>query len=165
MRSSDRPDSQRPAGAAEMSENDLYDLIDRIESTVADAKNVPFTANVMVDKEEMLILIGMLRDNLPNDIKQARWLLDQNRQVVAEARKDADNIIRQAEKRVATMIDEHEVTMQAREMAAQTVEKANASAHQIRQGALDYANKRLTELEDQLTSMLVTLQKNKKELK
>ena len=129
------------------------------------ARAVPFTSNCMVDKEEMLILIGMLRDNLPVEIKQAKWPLEQNRQVVAEARKDAENITRQAEKRVAAMIDEHEITMQARQLAAQTIEAANNSSRQIRNGALDYANKRLSELEEQMTTMLVTLQKNKKELR
>ncbi len=151
--------------APEISENDLYELIERLEGNVLNAKNVPFTSNCMVDKEEMLILIGMLRDNLPVEIKQAKWLLDQNRQVVAEARRDADNIVRQAEKRVATMIDEHEVTMQARQLAAQTLEAANKSAKQIRSGAIDYAATRLNDLEDQLTDMLLQLQKNIKELK
>ena len=149
----------------EMSENDLYEMIDRLEGNVLNAKSVPFTSNCMVDKEEMLILIGMLRDNLPSEIKQAKWLLDQNRQVVAEARRDADNIVRQAEKRVTTMIDEHEVTMQARQLAAQTIEAANNSAKQIRNGAIDYAASRLSDLEEQLTDMLLQLQKNIKELK
>lgn len=151
--------------SAEISENDLYELIDRLEGNVLNAKSVPFTSNCMVDKEEMLILIGMLRDNLPVEIKQAKWLLDQNRQVVAEARRDADNIVRQAEKRVATMIDEHEVTMQARQLAAQTLEQSNQSAKQIRSGAIDYAAGRLTDLEDQLTDILIQLQKHINELK
>ncbi|NJP40944.1 ATP synthase F0 subunit B [Oscillospiraceae bacterium HV4-5-C5C] len=154
---------QKPA--APNNENDLYELIDRLENQVLQAKTIPFSGNCMVDREELLVLIGMLRDNLPVEIKQARWLLQQNRQVVAEARKDADNLLRQAEKRVAAMIDEHEITLQARQVAAQTLEKANQSARQIRQGSLDYANKRLSELEEQLTTMLVTIQKNKKELK
>ncbi|MDI9470016.1 MAG: ATPase [Bacillota bacterium] len=158
MRENER--QEQPGGG-----NSLYELIDRLENTLLQARSVPFTTNCMVDKEEMLILIGMLRDNLPVEIKQANWLLDQNRQVVAEARKDAENITRQAEKRVAAMIDEHEITMQARQLAAQTIEAANKTALQIRHGALDYATKRLTELEDQLTTMLVTLQKNKKELR
>ncbi|MDD2213212.1 MAG: ATPase [Oscillospiraceae bacterium] len=154
---------QNPAAPA--NENDLYELIDRLENQVLQAKTIPFSGNCMIDREELLVLIGMLRDNLPVEIKQARWLLQQNRQVVAEARKDADNLLRQAEKRVAAMIDEHEITLQARQVAAQTLEKANQSARQIRQGSLEYANKRLSELEEQLTTMLVTIQKNKKELK
>jgi vacuolar-type H+-ATPase subunit H len=148
-----------------VSETDLQELINRLEDVVLQAKSVPFSNNCILDREEVLVLIGLLRDNLPAEILQARWLLDQNHQVVLEARREAETLIRQAERRVANMINEHEVTLQARQRASQTVDSANRSAAQIRAGALAYANKRLTVLEEQLTSILVMIQKNKKELK
>lgn len=145
-------------------DNDVKDLIEQMETLVLQAKSVPFTSNCMVDREEMLILVGMLRDNLPLEIKQAHWLLDNSNQIISEARKEAEMILRKTEQRVATMIDEHGITLKAKELAAQTIQSANASAQQIRNGSLDYADKRLTELEEQLTGMLLMIQKNKKEL-
>ncbi len=150
---------------AHVSETDLQELINQLEDVVLQAKGMPFSNNCLIDREEVLVLIGMLRDNLPTEIHQARWLLNKNHQVLSESRKEAETIIRQAERRVANMINEHEITLQARQRAAQTVDSANASARQIRDGALDYADKRLSVLEEQLTSMLVMIQKNKKELK
>ena len=145
-------------------DNDVKDLIEQMETLVLQAKSVPFTSNCMVDREEMLILVGMLRDNLPLEIKQAHWLLDNSNQIISEARKEAEMILRKTEQRVATMIDEHGITLKAKELAAQTIQSANASAQQIRNGSLDYADKRLTELEEELTGMLLMIQKNKKEL-
>lgn len=150
--------------ASSIIENDVKDLIEQMETLVLQAKSVPFTANCMVEREEMLILIGMLRDNLPKEIKQAHWLLDNSNQIISEARKEAEMILRKTEQRVATMIDEHSITLKAKELASQTIQSANNSAHQIRSGALDYADKHLTELEEKLTSMLLTIQKNKREL-
>ena len=141
------------------------DLLDRLESSIHSARSLPFSDSCLVDREEMIVLIGMIRESLPPELKQAKWLLEQNRQLIAEARKEAENIMREAESRMAGMIDEHEVTVQARQQAAQTIEAANNSARQIRTGALEYAKKRLSDLEEQLTAMLVTIQKNKKELK
>ncbi|MEA4888497.1 MAG: ATPase [Clostridiaceae bacterium] len=141
------------------------ELLDRLENSVESAKALPFSNSCLVDREEMLVLIGMIRDNLPAELKQARWLLEQNRQLIAEARKEAENMMREAESRMAAMIDEHEITQQARQQAAQTVEAANNSARQIRAGAIEYARKRLNDLEEQLTAMLVMVQKNTKDLK
>lgn len=151
--------------ASSNGEADLYELIDRLEISVDQARSFPFTDNCIVDREELLILISMIRENLPNEIKQAKWLLDQNRQLIAEARKEAESIMREAETRMAAMIDEHEITQKAKLQAGQTIENANQSAMQIRKKSLDYAKKRLSDLEEQLTEMLVTIQKNKKELK
>jgi len=146
------------------SESDFYELIDRLEISVDQARSFPFTDNCIVDREELLILISMIRENLPNEIKQAKWLLDQNRQLIAEARKEAESIMREAESRMTTMIDEHEITQKAKLQAGQTIENANVSAAQIRKKSMDYAKKKLSDLEEQLTEMLVTIQKHKKEL-
>ncbi len=146
-------------------EHSVEDLIDRLESCVVSARSIPFSDNCMVDREEMLVLITMIRDNLPGELKQARWLLEQNRQLIAEARKEAETIMREAESRMTAMIDEHEITQKARQQADITVENANQAARQIRNGAMEYARKRLTDVEEQLTEMLLTIQRNKKELK
>jgi hypothetical protein len=146
-------------------DQDTAEMLDRLENSVVTARSMPFSDNCLVDREEMLVLIGMIRDSLPAELKQAKWLLEQNRQLIAEARKEAENIIREAETRMASMINEHEITQLARQQAGITVEAANSSARQIRAGALEYAKKRLNDLEEQLTEMLVVIQKNKKELK
>ena len=146
-------------------EQDTAELLDHLEQSVVSAKSMPFSNSCLVDREEMLVLIGMIRDSLPAELKQAKWLLDQNRQLIAEARKEAESMIREAETRMTGMIDEHEITQQARQHAQQTVDAANHSAKMIRNGAMEYARKRLTELENQLSEMLATVQENKKELK
>lgn len=146
-------------------DQDTATLLDRLEGSVEAARSMPFSNNCLVDREEMLVLIGMIRDNLPAELKQARWLLEQNRQLIAEARKEAESMMREAESRMAAMIDEHEITQQARQQAAQTIEAANGSARQIRSGAIEYARKKLNDLEEQLTEMLVMIQKNTRELK
>ncbi|MBP7402564.1 MAG: ATPase [Clostridia bacterium] len=145
-------------------ESDLFEMLDKLEATVSHARSLPFSDSCLVDREEVLVLISLIRDSLPAEIQQAKWLLGQNRQLVAEARKEAENIVREAETRMTAMIDEHEITLQARQAAAHTIETANQSARQIRNGALDYAKRLLTGVEDNLTGVLVTIQKNKKEL-
>ncbi|NLM76486.1 MAG: ATP synthase F0 subunit B [Ruminococcaceae bacterium] len=146
-------------------EQNTAELLNHLEQAIASARSVPFSSNCMVDREEMMVLVSMLRDNLPAELKQARWLLEQNRQLIAEARKEAENMIREAESRMTAMIDEHEITVKARQQAGQTIEAANQSARQIRNGAIEYARKRLADLDEQLTGMLVMIQKNLKELR
>ena len=145
-------------------DQDIEALLERLEGIVMSARAVPFSDNCMVDREEMLVLITMIRDELPGELKQAKWLLDQNRQLIAEARKEAEAIMRDAETRMSRMIDEHEITQKARMQATDLLEKANQAATRIRAGSMDYARSRLNDLEEQLGSMLATVQRNKKEL-
>jgi len=146
-------------------ETDLIELLDQLTQTVRQAKGIPFSDNCIVDREDLLYWITQIRENLPEEIHQARWLLEQNRQVVASARQKAESILRETEQRSAIMINEHEITLRAREMAQITIEQANQAAWQMRVASTDYARARLTEVENQLTEVLVKVQKNKKELK
>jgi len=146
-------------------ETDLIELLDQLTQTVRQAKGIPFSDNCIVDREDVLYWITQIRENLPEEIHQARWLLEQNRQVVASARQKAESILRETEQRSAIMINEHEITLRAREMAQATIEQANQAAWQMRVASTDYARARLTEVENQLTEVLVKVQKNKKELK
>lgn len=153
---------ERPA---DMNENDLFELLDRMENQVLQAKQLPFSNNCIIEREDLLVMIGMLRDNLPVEIKQAKWLLEQNRQLIAESRREADQIVRQAESRMSAMLDEHEITRQAREYAKQTVDEARDSADQIHKGAMQYADQKLQQVEAQLAAMLEEVRSNRGELK
>lgn len=153
----------KPAGKGQ--DHDIEALLIRMEEAVSTARSVLFSDNCMVDREEMLLLLSMIREGLPSELKQARWLLQQNKQLIAEARKEAENIMRETESRMARMVDEHEITQQARQQAAEILENAEQNSRQIRSGAMDYAKNILGTVEEDLTEMLVTLQRNKKSLK
>jgi YesN/AraC family two-component response regulator len=138
------------SNAGKSPDQSIEDLITRLAHAGATARNVPFSNSCKVDREEMTVLISMIRDNLPAELKQAKWLLEQNRQLIAEARKEAESMIREAESRMAAMIDEHEITQQARQQASQTIDAANNSARQIAT-VRSVRPQALSDLEEQLT--------------
>lgn len=144
---------------------DAFELLDRLEKMAQDAKAVPFSSNCVLNREELLMMIGMVRDALPAQLSQSKWLIEQSRELLETAREQADNIVDDAQHEVQQMIDEHEITQQAREYAQETVDKANQEAEEIRSGAVAYTERRLTNLENQLTEILVTVRKHKQELK
>lgn len=161
----DRTDSQKHYDNSPKEDlKDSYELLDRMEHSILQARSMPFSANCIIDREEFLVLIGLLRDGLPVELKQAKWLLDQSRELLETARQQSSEIVGDAQNQVARMIDEHEITQQARLYAQDTVAEANEEAQQIREAAIQYTEKRLTQVEDYLTEVLVTVRKHKKDL-
>ncbi len=144
--------------------HDVDDYLQLIEDRLKSARKVPFSDMVMVDRDEMLYFADMLRELLPNELRQARWLLQQHRQFILEARKEADVILRDAENKMARMIDEHEVTQSAMAEAQRIVDNATSQSRNLQNQTLDYAKQVLSDLETHLTEMLVYIQKNKKDL-
>ncbi len=78
---------------------DTYELVERLEQMIIQARSVPFSSNCMVDREEALVLVGLIRDGLPVELKQAKWLLDQSRELLETARQQATEIVGQNDRR------------------------------------------------------------------
>ncbi|MDO5738173.1 MAG: hypothetical protein Q4P65_02855 [Eubacteriales bacterium] len=146
-------------------EKGVFGLLDQMENILAQAKKMPFSDQVLVEREELHLLIRSMREELPEELRQARWLLQQNRQLIAEARKEAEQIMREAEQQMTRMIDEHEVSQQAKQHANEIMSRAEQEANKVHDNVMGYAKNVLSDLEDQLTEMLVFIQKNKKEIR
>lgn len=144
--------------------DDVIDLLEGLKEKVEMAKGVLLSQNCIVNREEFLHILGTITYNLPNELKQAKWLLNQQHQLINQARQDADNIIAETEGRAVQMIDEHEITVKARELAEQIIYEAQQRAEQIHQGAINYTNQRLSEVEERLTQVLVEIRKDKQQL-
>ena len=73
-------------GNVRTTDKDLYELLDQLQATIEQAKSVPFSDNCLVDRADALYWIKQIRASFPSEVKQAKWIVEQNRQVVASAR-------------------------------------------------------------------------------
>src|SRR5580704_19150424 len=86
----------------------VIDLVDQLEELVSTGRRVPFTAGVVVNEDEVLELIDRTRLGLPDELMQARHLLEDQRRVVLEAEQEAERILSRAEAEAARMVGEAE---------------------------------------------------------
>ena len=84
---------------------EIYKLLEEIESILKSAKTIPFSKQSLVDADNIIKLIGEVRVKLPEELKQAKWIKEERDRIIAEAEKDADNIVKEAENRIISMID------------------------------------------------------------
>ena len=54
---------------------DVLVLIDKLDDLVHNAKPIPFSDSVRVDKEEIYDILDQMRATIPEEIKQARWIV------------------------------------------------------------------------------------------
>jgi hypothetical protein len=64
---------------------DVLVLIDKLDDLVHNAKPVPLTDQVRVDKEEIYDILDQMRATIPEEIKQARWIVKERQEMLAEA--------------------------------------------------------------------------------
>ena len=137
---------------------EIFTLLETLEDLIENSKKVPLSEKCIIDQEEVLDLIKEIRLKLPDELKQAKWVKEERERILAEAKKEAEN-------RIISMIDEHEITKKAYEQKNQIMSAANENARQITQGAREYADGILQSLSKSLESTLKEIEQNRKELK
>ena len=84
----------------------VIDLVDQLEELVTTGRRVPFTTGIVVNEDEVLELIDRTRLGLPDELVQARHLLEDQRRVLADAREEAEHILGRAEDEASRVLDE-----------------------------------------------------------
>src|SRR3954447_14439580 len=116
---------------------DVLVLIDKLDDLVRNAKHVPLTSEVRVDKEELDDVLDQLRATIPEESKEARWIVKEREEMLAAARREAERILAEAHERQAQLVVEHDLTRQAELAAEEIIDDARAEEREIRLGAED----------------------------
>ena len=89
---------------------EIFTLLETLEDIMEKSRNVPFSTKCVVDRDEILEIVKEIRLKLPDEIKQAKWIKEERQRILVEAQNEANDIIKEAENRIISMIDEHEIT-------------------------------------------------------
>ena len=135
--------------------NDVTRLIDMLYERIEDAKSPALKPNMsMVDRDEMLDILGELRSALPVELKRAQELLAAREKFVDDAKREVDRMMRQAELDAKTKVSDSEVLYAAKEKARQIVAKAEERSRQLYQVANEYAEDALARTEEAVQAAL-----------
>ncbi len=84
---------------------DVLVLIDKLDDLVHNAKQVPLTDQVRVNKDEIYDLLDQMRATIPEEIKQARWVVKDREELLGKARRDAERRARELTDRLKAIED------------------------------------------------------------
>lgn len=145
---------------------ELLDLLEQLEDIIESGMNIPLSGGkCLLDRDSLLDLVQEIRLKLPDDIKTAKRIAEEKQRIMTEAQQEAENIIRNAESRIAALVDENEITKKAYEQSEIIISNAKKNAREIRLGTREYADGILNKVEEILEDTLDVIKVNRQELK
>jgi hypothetical protein len=133
---------------------DLSSLIQQLEDLVRDAKSMPLSSSALVNREEVLDLITQVKEAMPEEIRQARWVVKDREELLAKARRDAEHIVAMADQEQLRMASHEGVVQRANDEADRIIGEAADEARRLRLDAEDYVDAKLAQLEGALQRIL-----------
>ncbi len=136
-----------------------------LERSVAEAKAVPLSASIMLNRAEVESLVHDLREALPDELTQARWVIRERDEILERAQADADRLISDGRAERERLVSQEEVVRTADGEAERVLEEAREHARRIRLEAEDYVDAKLANFEVVLSKTLSAVERGRAKLR
>lgn len=146
-------------------EMDILNLLERIEDIVEDASKLPLSNKVMIDKEEILEIINEIRLKMPDEINRASWVAKERQRILQEAQSEADDYVRKVKEQQKILIEESEITRQAKQYANQIALEAEKKCIEMKMGAYNYSDDILSKLQEKINEINDIIENNREILR
>ncbi len=131
----------------------LLEILEDLAALLENARALPLSTNIKVDRDQALGLVDELRDALPTQVARADEALGDAERTLAEAHRQAEEIVTTARARAIELVEQEQVVVQARSRAAEIVAEAERRAAELRADADQYCDGRLAEFEQDLAAL------------
>ena len=143
----------------------VEDLINELEDMMNDAKVLPLTGGkAVVDTEAVLDILDDIQDALPGEVRQAKSIVADRSQILAEAKKEAEEIIRAGEEKKKQLVAEDEITKQAQAQAADILSDAKKKSSEKKKAANGYVTDLMKRADETLTDLTNEIRKTRQDI-
>jgi hypothetical protein len=126
---------------------DAETLLRRALDLVSSAPTVPLSSSPRVDKHELIELLHQALNRMPDELRQARWMLKERQEFVNKTRREANEMLEAARVQAERMVQRTEVVRAAEARARQVVETADNDARRLKLETEDFLDQRLASFE------------------
>jgi vacuolar-type H+-ATPase subunit H len=143
---------------------DLIERIDELQVLIEEAKSVPLSTSAVINRDEFLELLAQLKQEVPDEIRQARWMARDRDELLARARNEADRIVAEAREQRDRLLSRTEIVHAAEREGERIVDQARERAAKLRGEAEDYIDQKLAAFEILLDKTLATVARGREQL-
>jgi len=139
-------------------------LLEEAIEILAEARPLPMSTTVKVQRDELLHLLEQAQERLPEEVRAARWLLKEREDYIAKARQEHQDLINEGRAQVSRMVERQQVVKVAEVRARQIVTEARREANTMKRQVEEYCDRRLARFEAILTKTTEQVQRGRKKL-
>ena len=138
-----------------MNEQNIQDIISALYDMVQDARSVPLSSDkCILEREKVLDLLDEAIAQLPAELKQARTIVESRNELIGQARREAENTIRQAQEQAAKMVEEEAIYQEAKRQCQEMIINTQNRMADLRRVSNDYMDDALRRTEEAMALAL-----------
>ena len=138
-----------------MNEQNIEDIISALYDMIQDARSVPLaTDKCIVERDKVLDMLDEIIAQMPDELKQARTIVESRNELVSQARREAETLVRQAQDQAQKMITEDAVYQETKRQCQEMVDQTQIRMAELRKVSNDYMDDALRRTEEAIALSL-----------
>ncbi|MGA1542584.1 MAG: DivIVA domain-containing protein [Ilumatobacteraceae bacterium] len=139
-------------------------LLRRAIDIIATAPNMPLSSTPRIDRDEIIELLEGALSRLPDELRQARWMMKEREEFMQRAYREADEIIDAAKVQAERFVQRAEIVRAAEQRARQIMEAAEDDSRRLKLETEDFLDQRLASFEILLDKLARTVATGRRRL-
>jgi cell division septum initiation protein DivIVA len=133
----------------------VQELLEMLYSMINEAWGIPLGADkCVIERDKALDLIDEIKAQFPQELAEARRLVDARAEFISSAKREGDNIRKTAEDRARQLVDNQEVIRAAKTRSGEIIQSAEQSANELKRAANEYVDDAMKRTEEALAAAL-----------
>lgn len=138
-----------------MNEQTLEDIISALYDMVQDARALPLGADkCIVSRDKVLDMLDEIIAQLPVELKNARTIIESRNELIGQARREAETMIREAQEKAAKLVEGEAIYQEAKNKAQEMLAQTQTRLAELRKASNDYMDDALRRTEEAITLSL-----------
>ena len=138
-----------------MSDHNTEDIIGALYDMVQDARSMPLAADkCILERDKVLDMLDEIIAQLPAELKQARTIVESRNELVAQARREADGILREAQEKAKELVTKEGIYQEAKKRSEELVGQTQERINLLKKAANEYMDESLRQTEEVVANAL-----------
>ena len=142
-----------------MNEKHIEDIITALYDMVQDARSMPLAADkCILERDKVLDMLDEIIAQMPGELKQSRTIVESRAEIIGQAKREAENVIRKAEEEAERLVSQQAIYEEAKRRCAEEVAQAKAQIANLRKISNEYMDDALRRTEEAIAKSLGEVQ-------
>lgn len=138
-----------------MKEQNIDEIISTLYDLIQDARSLPLGADkCIIERDKALDMLDEIIAQLPAELKQARTIVESRNELIGQARREAEVLIRQAQEKAAELVKEETIYQEAKNQCQTMLRDTQAKMAELRKVSTDYMDDALRRTEEAIAISL-----------
>ena len=138
-----------------MSDRNTEDIIGALYDMVQDARSMPLAADkCILERDKILDMLDEIIAQLPGELKQSRTIVESRNELISQARREAEMIMRQAQEQARQMVAKEAIYIEAKRRAEELVGQTQDRIAALKKASNEYMDEALRKTEEVIAESL-----------